>query len=205
MILLYRYNSYIYKNYNGRGVSKIMSSLQKFHRRTQPFGPVVLTIGSGSDDKGYWLGGLPNNKIIIAPLSTEAGLLWGSNGTLRGTTSTSDGLSNTNTLYAFGNSITTGHPAAYYCKTLTTGGYNTWYLPAKDELLTCYSNKSATPFATANNFTAYPYWTSTEMSSQSAWAWYMPSIGSSGSSTKTNNFSVTGGGYNVRAIRKSSI
>lgn len=64
-----------------------------------------------------------------------------------------------NTLYAVGSAA---HPAAYYCKTLTTGGYNTWYLPAKDEINTLYSNKSATPFSSSDAFQTSYYVSSTE-------------------------------------------
>jgi hypothetical protein len=136
-----------------------MSSLQKFHRRTQSVGPVgpFTTIGSGNDTVGFWLGTVSSNKLIIAPKSSETSLKYGSYGTVRGNTSTTNGLANTNTLYAFGNSITTGHPAAVYCKNLTTGGYNTWYLPAKDELMTIISNKAATPFATTSQFQSSSY------------------------------------------------
>jgi hypothetical protein len=69
LILLYRYNSYKYKNYNGRGVSKIMSSLQKFHRRTASFGPPPwppTVIGMGDETNGFWLGGV-SPKLIVAP------------------------------------------------------------------------------------------------------------------------------------------
>jgi hypothetical protein len=182
MILLYRYNSYIYKNYNGRGVSKIMSSLQKFHRRTMSLGPVTwppTAIGGGDVANGYWLGGPTFNALVVAPKSTEVQSRWGSYGTVRGTTSTTDGLTNTNTLYSFGSSNASGHPAAYYTKTLTTGGYTTWYLPAKNELLTMYSNKSAVPFATANSFVIAEatYWNSTEDSGPNAWGQYMPNGG----------------------------
>ena len=237
MILLYRYNSYIYKNYNGRGVSKIMSSLQKFHRRTNAksntlhtgtvsisgtaaVGSVLTasnniadadglgtfayqwkrsgsaisgatgttytlvsvdsgntmtvtitytdgkgfmetetsaatasvigppTLGEGSATRGYYLGMSGDNVsyMYVAPKSTEINgwqATWGSYNIVRGTTSRTDGLGNTNTLFAFGNTTVSGHPAAYYCKTLATGGYNTWYLPAALELVTMYSNKSA--------------------------------------------------------------
>ena len=146
-----------------------MSSLQKFHRRTNggaaaPWEPTA--IGDGDATKGFWLGGAVFNALIVAPLSTEAkSVEWGGRSyVLRGTTSTSNGLANTNTLAGFGSSVTYGHPAAYNAKYLTTGGYNTWYLPAKDELNTMYSNKSATPFATNNMFATYnqAYWSSTE-------------------------------------------
>ena len=99
IILLYHYNSYIYKNYNGRGVSKIMSSLQKFHRRTQVSMMVVAPIlGSGSNTKGYYLGlaGDGTTFMYVAPKSTEVQRVWGSYNTQRGTTSTTNGLDNTN-------------------------------------------------------------------------------------------------------------
>jgi hypothetical protein len=149
-----------------------MSSLQKFHRRTQTSGGGAFsftTIGSGDATHGFWLGtaGDGISKLIVAPLSTEfTSLQWGSYGSVRGTTSTTNGLSNTNTLYAFG---TFAHPAAGLCRALSTGGYNTWYLPAKDELTTCYSNKSATPFSTANAFGGRYRWSSTESGGNYAW------------------------------------
>ena len=103
--------------------------------------PQFPTIGSGNATVGYWVGDVSSNKLIVAPEQmSKYGAYWGSSGTVRGVVSTSNGLGNTNTLYAFGSAA---HGAAYYCKTLTIGGYNTWYMPAKDELLTIYSNKSA--------------------------------------------------------------
>jgi hypothetical protein len=296
MILLYRYNSYIYKNYNGRGVSKIMSSLQKFHRRTQPFkvntlhtGTVsisgnafvgsVLTasnniadvdglgtfayqwnrsgtaisgatastytlvtadnantitvtitytdgkgfmetetsaatasvinppndlvtvsssvagVGSGNDTTGYVLGSFSDGqKMYVAPKSTETSLPWGTHGTARGTSFVNNGLANTNTLAGFGQAA---HPAAYAAKNLTTGGYNTWYLPAKNELNTLYSNKSATPFATANSFVGSYYWSSTETTGYNAWIQKV----SNGGQYNTNK----NGSYYVRAVRRSAI
>jgi hypothetical protein len=142
-----------------------MSSLQKFHRRTQSVGPAVKAIGSEAPitGSGFYLGlaGDGTSFMYAAPKSTEVQRAWGSITAARGATSVTDGLSNTNTLYSFG---TTAHPAAGHCKTLTTGGYSTWYLPAINELLTLYSNKSATPFATSDSFGAFSYWSSTEWS-----------------------------------------
>ena len=148
-----------------------MSSLQKFHRRTNDKAPVMVpALGSGSDTKGYYLGpaGDGISYMYVAPKSTTlVDCVWGSQGTARGTVSTTDGLTNTNTLYAFGS---TAHPAAYYCKTLTQGGYNTWYLPAKDETYTMMLNQGANPFAISNGFTQYRYiWSSTEDTATSVW------------------------------------
>ena len=62
-----------------------------------------------------------------------------------------DGLSNTNALYS---ASSINYDAVNYCKSLTTGGYNDWYLPAKDELeLICRSFKPIT----AGNYTGGAY------------------------------------------------
>ena len=160
-----------------------MSSLQKFHRRTNNAPAVPATwpataIGMGDSTHGYWVGtaGDGTSKLIIAPKSTETNAQWCNVNTIvRGAAarSNTDGITNTNTLYAFGQSA---HPAAYAAKTLSLGGYNTWYLPAKDELTNAYANRAATPFATANTFvfgSPNTYWSSTEYagsySNQRAW------------------------------------
>jgi len=94
------------------------------------------TIGSGgTGTTGQWVGTtLNSSKLIMA--NSITGTAWGSNGTIRGTTSVTDGLSNTNTLYSFGQAA---HPAAYAVKSMTQGGYNTWYIACKNELINMYS------------------------------------------------------------------
>ena len=128
------------------------------------------SIGSGSNTIGYWLGtaGDGTSKLITAPKSTESSAVaWGSNGTTRNIVDNNNGLANTNALYAFG---AAAHPAAAYCKTLTTGGYNTWYLPAKNELITVYSNQKAEPYKTnAQTMSGNYFWSSTETSAVKAW------------------------------------
>jgi hypothetical protein len=175
-----------------------MSSLQKFHRRTNGGAPVVKLIGIESVPAGggFYLGfaGDGTSYMYVAPKSTETSLAWGSYGTTRSTVSTTNGLANTNTLAGFGQ---TAHPAAYYAKNLTTGGYNTWYLPAKDELNTLYSNKSATPFATANLFFGSLYWSSTENDGLQAWT----QIFSHGAPNRNGKYN----SYYVRAVRRSII
>jgi len=156
--------------------------------------PPFPSIGGGDAAYGFWLGDISSNKLIVAPKSTETSLAWGSSGTTRSTVSTTNGLANTNTLAGFGQ---TAHPAAYYAKNLTTGGYNTWYLPAKDELNTLYSNKSATPFATANSFVGAYYSSSSENNGPYIWSQYF-SGGAQGLNYKTGNL------Y-VRAVRRSII
>jgi hypothetical protein len=175
-----------------------MSSLQKFHRRTNGGVPQTwpaTAIGGGNDIYGYWLGGASSNKLVVAPKSTETQLSWGAY-TARNTVSTTNGLANTNTLAGFGQAA---QPAAYYAKNLTTGGYNTWYLPAKDELNTLYSNRSATPFATANSFgSGNYYWSSTEDRGNYAWN---QGVGSSGN----QYFNGKGSSVHVRAVRRTAV
>jgi hypothetical protein len=180
-----------------------MSSLQKFHRRTNmPAAVAVKVIGSEAPiaGAGFYLGlaGDGTSYMYVAPKSTEAQKAWGSYGTAIIIASTTNGLENTNTLYSYGQAA---HPAAYYCKNLTTGGYNTWYLPAKNELNTCNSNKSAVPFATANSFVGNDYWSSTEFNGSNAWfAWAQNMLNGSQSYGNKGN-----GNVYVRAVRRATI
>ena len=134
--------------------------------------------------------------MYVAPKSTEVQRAWGSYGTARSTTSTTDGVANTTTLANLGS---TAHPAAYYAKSLTTGGYNTWYLPAKNELNTLYSNKLAVPFATANSFVGDYHWSSTETNGNRAWFQQFINGIQSGNGLKSNLI------YYVRATRRSAV
>jgi hypothetical protein len=159
-------------------------------------------IGTGNATVGFWLGNTGSYKLIVAPKSTETttGNWWGSYGITRGTNNTTDGLTNTNTLAAFGSATASGHPISVYCRGLTTGGYNTWYLPADKELLTCWSNHGATPFATGttNQYAIRGYWSSTESNGKYVGCLYFGN-GQQGSYKK--NY----GGYYVRAVRRSLI
>ncbi len=194
-----------------------MSSLQKFHRRTGGAAAPVTSgkwpataIGEGDETNGYWLGDISSNKLIVSPGSTEvygANYKWAIAATSNtGATSTTNGLANTNTLYALGSA----YPAAYYCKILTTGGYNTWYMPAKLEMLTCLSNKNSTMFSLSSSiFGGTRYWSSTEVSSYGAYAW----------NVNGNTFNGAGGMYNggnksgiygavnnrTRAVRRTAV
>ena len=181
-----------------------MSSLQKFHRRTQSLGSGTVqpyafsALGSGDAAHGFWMGTAGDgSKLIMAPKSTEVGRSYGSYGTLRGITSRTDGISNTNTLYSFGSAAA---PAAYYCKTLTFGGYNTWYQGAIGEILTIYPNRLLTPFATLDSLPANRWISSTENAASYCYA--MQSTGVEyASAFKNGTYSATGG----RAVRRSTI
>jgi hypothetical protein len=172
-----------------------MSSLQKFHRRTMSTGPKTwpaTVIGMGDATHGYWLGDAPSNKLIAGPQNDS--ISWGSNGISRGTTSDNDGVSNTNTLYSFGQAA---HPAAYFCKSLTTGGYNTWYMPAKNEVITMLTN--------IGNYAGANFQSSTEYNANfcvmmQRWAGTTSQV-----STSNNMYYNKSGAYTVRAIRRTSV
>ncbi len=176
-----------------------MSSLQKLHRRTNNAVAVVspfTTVGSGNDTVGYYVGSTTGGaKLIVAPISTEFTSYFGSVGSTTGTTSTSDGLTNTNTLVSLG-----GHPAAATCKSLTTGGYNTWYQPAIDELSTAWNSRAATPFGNSNKLStsAPDYGSSTEFNAN--WSWNLTANGNTNYANKG-----APGSYNrkIRAVRRA--
>jgi hypothetical protein len=90
------------------------------------------------------------------------------------------------------------YPAAYYCKSLTTGGYNTWYLPASAEMLTMYSNNTALVNVGNGIDMSSGLWSSSQRSAYyQIWA-----LNPSGAYTFFNDPSPTKG---VRAVRKSTV
>jgi len=158
---------------------------------------VPKSLGSGSDTIGYYIGAAGDGTpyLYVAPQSTTTTKTWGSNGTVRSVASDTDGLSNTNTLNAYG---ATAHPAANYAKTLTTGGYNTWYLPAINELKTIVSNRASCPNV---------YFTGTMWSSTEDYGGYKAGKYTAKSLSMTNPTSARadskGGSYNIKAVRKA--
>lgn len=95
---------------------------------------------------GYYAGrirvGTQDYALVIAPKSlggeAPGQLRWKtSNTTTTGTSSVNDGWANTQAMAIAG---LANHPAAQFCRSLTIGGYNDWYLPARDELEILYRN-----------------------------------------------------------------
>ena len=66
-----------------------------------------------------------------------------------------------------------GHYAANLCSNSTSGGFDDWFLPSKDELNQMYRNKATiNTTASANggsNFSTNFYWSSTEGDTSNAW------------------------------------
>lgn len=84
--------------------------------------------------------------LIVGPVASaqNASIQWKTTSSATaGTGSVIDGPANST---AMNNA---SHPAAQFCKAVTTGGFSDWYMPAKNELEVCYFNLKAT--TTSNN------------------------------------------------------
>lgn len=119
------------------------------------------------------LGGGLNNLVAGSLDSAQAfnpGIAWGGAGTAIGPTAQSDtdGATNTTaivTALGAGTSYAAGLCQAY-ATTVVTGGYNTWFLPAKTQLNCLYTNAVA-----IGNFELFSnpyYWSSTEFAGSPA-------------------------------------
>lgn len=105
-----------------------------------PSGPTTIGEAYGG---GYYAGkisttadGVPTHYLIVAPRATgeSSAKAWGVDGVSTNITSVIDGPTNTASLAALGAS----YQAATFCKGLNIGGFNDWYLPAKNELEVLY-------------------------------------------------------------------
>jgi hypothetical protein len=147
----------------------------------------------GSDDYSF-------RYLEAAPDSTEwTSIEWGGAGTdINGNDFTvppeldgiGDGQANTTTIVnELGNNGGTDY-AAKLADDLVHNGYSDWFLPSRDELDLMYENLHQQGLG---GFAAVAYWSSSELSSNSAWAQNF-STGNQGSGNK--NFD-----YRVRAAR----
>jgi hypothetical protein len=147
--------------------SKNFSEVLSFNPENSPIGTFV--------NGGYYFGTIDIGEKTYALVCADkasgenSSLQWktSSNDT-PGTTSLVDGFSNTAAMITAGASA---HPAANFCNSLTIGGNNDWYLPAKDELDLLYTNHVALESAGAGTFEDDPYWSSTEYSDHGYYAW----------------------------------
>lgn len=128
--------------------------------------------------------------LVAAPIDQSTNTLWW-NGSFvaTGAISSSDGAANTTTIInAQGN---TNSYAAKLCRDYKGGGYNDWFLPAKDQLLLLYAQRSR-----VGGFGQYFYWSSTEVDASMAVDVYF-NVNAAESSNTVKNFP----GDHVRAIR----
>lgn len=136
---------------------------------------------------GFYIGNITDGDLlyylVLAPKATgqSSSLTYKTTASDdTGTDSTTNGLANSNAIND------ASHPAAQFCRGLTIGGFNDWYLPSKDELNVAYTNRASVGGGDALDADATPYWSSTEHSTNtSAWAQTFD-FGTQTGNTKTN-------------------
>jgi hypothetical protein len=114
-----------------------------------------------------------DGTIFTTPSDQSSAAYWGTLSYTTGATSYTDGQTNSATAYA---DVIAGNgtynpddgyePNAFViCNDLTFGGHSDWYLPARDQLSTLYTNRVAIGnFDTSGTY----YWSSTETNSMTA-------------------------------------
>jgi len=127
--------------------------------------PETLAIGESCG--GIIYAGVSGGNRIYTLAADQGATTWNNgsiNGTVTGAISTSDGLSNTDTLV---NLADAGAPyaAANLCRALGAD----WYLPAQDELNLFYTNKNEGALSGTFNESGTWYWSSSEVNSGLAW------------------------------------
>ncbi len=108
-----------------------------------------------------------NYHLIIAPRDTElSDIEWGEDDKMiSGAISDRNGLSNSLAIRDYAKSIDKRFPAVSHTLSLTSNGFNDWYLPARHELRLAYLNASET-----FNLDGW-YWTSTRFAGGADLAW----------------------------------
>ncbi|MCH2231762.1 MAG: hypothetical protein MK105_15620 [Crocinitomicaceae bacterium] len=141
----------------------------------------------------FYLNTSNGTGLISSESNQPLNAMWGDNSlNITGANGTAIGTGAQNTLDILAEDPTIGSPAEI-CNNLVLNGYSDWFLPSKDELNAMYTNLYLNGFGNLIN----DYWSSTESSANSAWAWnqYMQN-GFQGQTDKAWCCS-----FNVRAIR----
>jgi hypothetical protein len=128
-----------------------------------------------------------NGKMQVYPINNSTSVKWHLIlSSTTNATSYTDGKSNTDSIVTkFG----AGSYAAYFCANLTDYGHSDWYLPARDELNAIFQNKAG-----IEGISSASYWSSTELTTTSAWTFHM-FFGNASSSSK-------GSSLYLRCVRK---
>ena len=137
-----------------------------------------------------------NSGKIVSMTKSSSSLQWSSDTDeqkrLIGADSETDGAYNMAVVKAI-TDWESKYPAFKWCADLG----ESWYLPAKQELITIYNNKTAIDANLTDVLGTYTYWSSTESDGQSSsgvfCAWYVLMGGGTGSNYKFGN-------YYVRAV-----
>lgn len=128
-------------------------------------------VGTTCLDGSKYAGMSGADKMFVTLADNSTGTPWNngnfSNTVATGTTSTSNGKTNSQTIAGIdADSLTGGaqpHQATMICENLSVHGHTDWYLPSIDELTTLYTNRVA-----IGGFTNTWFWSSTEMDADTA-------------------------------------
>jgi uncharacterized protein (TIGR02145 family) len=138
--------------------------------------------------------------LVVSLANQSESMAWSNPASFfAGATSNWDGLSNTNAIVAQSVHI---NSAAKFCKDYQYEGFNDWYLPSFHELNLLWNslyivNGKLSNISGATQISSY-YWSSTEIVTNGANAWFLSAIGVL---TEYNK----GNGCPVRAIRAYSV
>jgi hypothetical protein len=110
------------------------------------FAPSVPTVIGQAFGGGYYAGqigasSVATHYLIVGPVASAetSNIRWkNANTDTPNSASVIDGPQNTADMVADGSS--TVYPAAHFCNNLVIGGFDDWYMPAKNELEVCYYN-----------------------------------------------------------------
>lgn len=144
-----------------------------------------ITVADGGEDDGVY-------AVIMAGPESQAALKWKDiRSATAGTDSTTNGMANTLAMQTNDPVI---HHAGMYCLGYNGGGFDDWYLPAKDELNLAWVNRSQLEVLAMED---QYYWSSTQDSARYAWIQTF-------SSGYQQNYS-TLSAYRVRPVRRLKI
>ncbi|MCH8545774.1 MAG: DUF1566 domain-containing protein [Cryomorphaceae bacterium] len=120
---------------------------------------VVYGNGVGVTTSNFVIVTMENGQqLMVAPTDNAREVPWGPIGVFVGADSKDDGAENTTTLSAVSNEY-----IARICAQFTGGGFDDWYLPAENELKAIADNADE-----VGGILMAGYWSSTEVSSNSA-------------------------------------
>ena len=129
--------------------------------------------------------------ILMAPEEGNSIKQWKTGNTdTPGTTSIVDGWANTSAMTST-EALTLTHPAAAYCRAYDGGGFDDWYLPAKNEIYLAFTYRD---LLSELGLEAQNYWTSTQRAAGLAW-YLQPVSGGQDYDSKSNS-------YRVRPVRR---